>query len=249
MRLLMPLLVAVLAVAPAAAQPPQQNNPDAQRGYVHYNSAWDLMRSEKYEDAIAEFREALKLNPKLNMAHYGIGRAQMVLHQYDAAIAEYTTCRDYILTEEGRKYTGQAEANRARQDRMMELQDLQRQYSKGPQNNQTADMQRQIGNAMRMQQDATDRGNNISIDASVPAFLSVALGSAYFRADRRTDAERAYKAAIAVDTKAGEAHNNLAVIYLLSERYDLAEQSVKNAEKAGFRVNPELKDQIKAGKK
>jgi tetratricopeptide (TPR) repeat protein len=183
------------------------------------------------------------------MAHYGIGRAQMALHQYDAAIAEYTACRNYILAEEGRKYTGQAEADRARRDRMMELQDLQRQYSKGPQNNQTADMQRQIGNAMRMQQDATDRGQNISIDASVPAFLSVALGSAYFRADRRDDAEKAYKAAIAVDTKAGEAHNNLAVIYLLSERYDLAEQAVKNAEKAGFRVNPELKDQIKAAKK
>ena len=250
MRLLTPLLVALtLAATPAMAQPPQHTNPDAELGLVHYNSAWDLMRSEKYEEAIAEFQQALKLNPKLNMSHYGIGRARMALHQYDAAIAEYTACRDYILTEEGRKYTGQAEADRARRDRMMELQDLQRQYSKGPQNTSTADMQRQIGNAMRMQQDATDRGQNISIDASVPAFLSVALGSAYFRADRRTEAEKAYRAAIAVDSRAGEAYNNLAVIYLLSERYELAEQSVKNAEKAGFHVNPDLKDQIKAGKK
>ena len=250
MRLLTPLLVAlILAATPAIAQPPPRTNPDAALGQVHYNSAWDLMRSEKYEDAIAEFREALRLNPKLNMARYGIGRAQMALHQYDAAIQEYTACRSYILAQEGAKYTGQAEANRVRQDRMMELQDLQRQYSKGPQNNQTADMQRQIQNSMRITQDDTDRGQNISIESSVPAFLSVALGSAYFRADRRDDAEKAYKAAIAVDSKAGEAHNNLAVLYLLSERYDLAEQSVKNAEKAGFRVNPELKDQIKSGEK
>ena len=106
-------------------------------------------------------------------------------------------------------------------------------------------MQRQIQNAARITQDAAGR-DNVSIESSVPAFLSVALGSAYFRADRRDDAEKAYKAAIAVDSKAGEAHNNLAVIYLLSERFDLAEQSVKNAEKAGFRVNPDLKNQIKA---
>ncbi len=140
---------------------------------MHYNSAWDLMRSEKYEEAIAEFQEALRLNPKLNMAHYGIGRAQMALHQYDAAIEAYTACRSYILAQEGAKYTGQAEANRVRQDRMMELQDLQRQYSKGPQNTQTADMQRQIQNSMRITQDDTDRGQNISIESSVPAFLSV----------------------------------------------------------------------------
>ena len=49
MRFVAPLLVTLLFVAaPAAAQPPLPNNPDAQRGLVHYNSAWDLMRSEKY---------------------------------------------------------------------------------------------------------------------------------------------------------------------------------------------------------
>ena len=69
MRLLTPLLVALtLAATPAMAQPPQHTNPDAELGLVHYNSAWDLMRSEKYEEAIAEFQQALKLNPKLNMS-------------------------------------------------------------------------------------------------------------------------------------------------------------------------------------
>ncbi len=54
--------------------------------------------------------------------------------------------------------------------------------------------------------------------------MSLALGSAYFRAERFADAEREYKAAIAADSKAGEAHNNLAVVYLQTGRYDEAEQ-------------------------
>ncbi len=76
------------------------------------------------------------------------------------------------------------------------------QCSKVPQNNQTADMQRQIQNAARITQDAAGR-DNVSISHPCPPF-SRSLGIAYFRADRRDDAEKAYKAAIAVDSKAGE---------------------------------------------
>ena len=54
----------------------------------------------------------------------------------------------------------------------------------------------------------------LSLEATVPPWVSLALGSAYFRAERFEDAEREYKATIAADSKAGEAHNNLAVVYL-----------------------------------
>jgi tetratricopeptide (TPR) repeat protein len=79
----------------------------------------------------------------------------------------------------------------------------------------------------------------------VPAGLSMALGSAYFRLGRHEDAEREYKAAIAADPSFGEAHSNLAVLYMVTERYDQAEAEVKAAEKAGFKVNPNLKADIK----
>ena len=58
-------------------------------------------------------------------------------------------------------------------------------------------------------------------------------------------AETEWKAAIAVKPKLGEAHNNLAVIYMQTGRLKDAEQSIKNAEKAGFRVNPRLKEDLK----
>ena len=47
----------------------------------------------------------------------------------------------------------------------------------------------------------------------------------------------------------GEAHSNLAVVYLITGRATEAEAEVKAAEKAGFRVNPKLKEDIAARKK
>jgi Flp pilus assembly protein TadD len=59
------------------------------------------------------------------------------------------------------------------------------------------------------------------------------------------DAEREYRAALAVDPKLGEAHNNLAVVCMLTGRYGEAEQEIKAAEKSGFKVNPQLKEDLK----
>lgn len=242
------VLLMLLSATPLWAQVQRRTDPNAERALNEYRQGWQYLRSEKFEEAVEAFKGALELNPTMTLAHYGLGRAYMALHRYTEATIEYTTCRDGFVADAGRQFTSQIEANRARQDRLMELQDLASQYSKGPQTNQTADVQRQIQNAIRNTQDAADRGMNMSIDTSVPAFLSVALGSAYFRADRIEDAEREYRAAIAADSKAGEAYNNLAVICLLTNRFDEAERHVKSAEKAGFRVNPDLKDEIKAKK-
>ena len=52
----------------------------------------------------------------------------------------------------------------------------------------------------------------------VPSFVSLELGSAYFRLDRLADAEREFRAAIAADPKFGEAHSNLALVCLLTGR-------------------------------
>ena len=81
-----------------------------------------------------------------------------------------------------------------------------------------------------------------------PAEVSLALGSAYFRSGSLADAEREYLAALAVSPKFGEAHNNLAVVYMLTGRIREAEAAVEKAEAAGFRVNPQLKKDIKARK-
>ena len=78
-----------------------------------------------------------------------------------------------------------------------------------------------------------------------PAEVLLSLGSAFFRSGNSEAAETEWKAATEVNPKLGEAHNNLAVIYMLSGRYPDAEAALKAAEKSGFRVNPQLKQDLK----
>jgi Flp pilus assembly protein TadD len=79
----------------------------------------------------------------------------------------------------------------------------------------------------------------------VPAGLSMALGSAYYRTGDLEGAEREYLEAVRVDPAFGEAHSNLAVLYMFTSRLDQAELEVALAEKSGFKVNPRLKDDLK----
>jgi len=82
-----------------------------------------------------------------------------------------------------------------------------------------------------------------------PPYISLALGSAYFRTSAFPDAEREWRAAIQVNPKLGEAHNNLAVVLMLTGRLDEAVQEVDLAEKSGHKVSDAFKaDLMKARK-
>jgi len=229
----------------AAQRPPPRTDPNVELALGQYRQGWVFMRSEQFEEAVVAFQKALELNPQLNLANYGLGRGYMALRRYQEAIRALATCRDNYLAQAGREFAGNYDARQVRQDRLTELQDLQRQYQTGPQTAQTQEAQRQIQNYIRETQNAASRGMNVSIEASVPAFVSLSLGSAYFRAERMEDAEREFKNTISVDSKSGEAHNNLAVVYFLTGRAPQALEEIKAAEKAGFRVNPNLKQQVK----
>ena len=78
--------------------------------------------------------------------------------------------------------------------------------------------------------------------------MSVALGSAYFRTNAFAHAEREWRAALQADPKLGEAHNNLAVVLMLTGRLDEAEREVQLAEQSGHRVSEAFKADLKARK-
>jgi Tfp pilus assembly protein PilF len=118
-----------------------------------------------------------------------------------------------------------------------------------PQTQQTLDTIRQLEERRRQLQENIKQGNDITVDTTVPAYVSLSLGSAYFRSGNLAEAEKYYREAIATDPKAGEAHNNLAVVYLETGRASEAEKEVQAAEKAGFKVHPQLKADIQAAKK
>ncbi len=205
------------------------------------------MSAERFHEAAGEFQSAIDLNAKYELAYYGLGRAYLALHRTPRPCSRSARAVTSTAAQASAKFNGQMDAQRYRQDRLMELQDLKNQYTKGPGagSQQAQNMMQLIDNQIRLTSDANNRGLNVAIDEPVPSFVSLSLGSAYFRSEHFEEAEAAYKEATKADDKAGEAHNNLAVIYLMKADYTQAMVEVKAAEKAGFRVNPDLKNEIR----
>ena len=234
--------IVVFAVALAAGQ----TSTERERARPHYRTGWEYMRVEAWAEATVAFQRAIEIDRKFEDAYYSLGRANMNLKKYAEAIAAYTKARDLYAAMAGQQFANQQDAQRYRQDRLMEMDDMMRQVQTGPQTARTQERLRQVQEHRRQLQEYLQRGANFSIQQTVPAFVSLALGSAYFRMGNLADAEREYRAALEADPKTGEAHSNLAVVYLETGRYAEAERAVKGAEKAGYKVHPQLKQDIKA---
>ena len=218
------------------------------RAMPPYRLGMESMRAEAWAEATRQFEAAIALDPSFEVAHYMRGRALMPQKRYLEAIAAFTAARDIYLAGAGRQFSNAQEMQRYWRDQITALDEVIRSLQSGPQTMRSQDQIRQVNDRKRQIIDNMQRGNNMSVNAAVPAFVSLSLGSAYFRAGKLADAEREYKAAIAADSKAGEAHNNLAVVYLELGRISEAERAVAAAEKAGFKVNPQLVQDIKSRK-
>jgi tetratricopeptide (TPR) repeat protein len=241
------MVMALVAATLVSALPAQAQTTDLrQKARPHVATAWEHMRKEAFDQAIKKFQEAIDIYPEFEDAYYGLGLANVRLRRYDAAIAAYLKCRDLYESQSGRQFANQQEAQRYRRERMMELDEAARLMQSGPQTMQTQSRLRQLDEQRRTLEEAIQRGNSFSVGGGVPSFVHLALGSAYFRIERWADAEREYKRATEIDPKAGEAFNNLAVVYLQTGRPKEADEAVKAAEKAGFKVHPQLKADIKA---
>ena len=219
-----------------------------ERARPSYDAGLEHMRNESFDAALDSLRAAVIIDPSFEMAHYMLGRVQMMLRQYVAATNSLVKARDLFASQATEQFDNKADAQRRRRDSINELTNLINQAQQARQTPQVQEQIRQYTERRRQLEDS-DREHGISRDQAVPAFVSLSLGSAYFRSGRLSEAEQAYQAAIAADSKMGEAHNNLAVVYMETGRLTEAEKAIRAAEKAGFRVSPALKEEIKNRKK
>jgi tetratricopeptide (TPR) repeat protein len=236
------LVAAVLIPAYGAAQ----TDPNAE---VHYRNGLQLMSSEHWDDAAEAFTREIDLDPKFALAYYWLGRARIAGAKYVAAIAALQTCRELYLQEQGLRASDQLAANTRRQDQLREIRELIRERQRGRQsaaNDRVVMHLEMLEHEIESQQSS---GSSMDFRLSVPAFVSLSLGSAYFRKGELGPAEEHYRAALEANPKMGEAHNNLAVVLMMTGRIADAEREASLAEKSGFRVNPEFKDQLKAARK
>jgi len=171
----------------------------------------------------------------------------MATKRYAEAVIAYRACRDAFHAEDSLQLMDNKAAEQRLEDQIQALKEQVRLLQSGRTTtiNPAVTIQRledQIHDLERRRHRAG------SEPQPTPPGVSLALGSALFRTGAMKEAEREYLAALKVNPNLGEAHNNLAVVYMLTGRLDEAEKSVQQAEKASFRVHPQLKKDIAARK-
>jgi tetratricopeptide (TPR) repeat protein len=238
----LPLLTALLATIAGGQLVVDERT--RREAFQHYRSGVELLTAERWDKALEEFVQAVKLDPLLTDAHYGKGQAYMGLKRFASAADAYEDCIEAARSLHGLRERDRVSADRQLDDEIRELKEtLRRMQMQGPTRALRATQLEQ-----RIQDLEQDKRASLGAAFQAPAGVLLALGSAHFRNSDRDQAEHYWSEAVKVNSRLGEAWNNLAVVYLGSGRKKEAEDAVRNAERAGFRVNPRLKDDIRAMK-
>lgn len=241
------LAVLVAVVMQSGASTPALTARQLAEASDHFKAGMQALASEKWDRAEAEFKAAVKIDPLYDAAFYGLGQVYMVKKQYDDAIRAYVDSRNAFKAGAAGRATDMVTSERRIRDQIQALREYIRHIERTGARNPTlaADIQRHQTTIRQLEAQLTLTAGSMP---EVPAGLSLALGSAFFRTGNLAEAEREYLEAVRVDAGFGEAHNNLAVVYMLTGRLAQAEKEIALAEQAGFKVSPQLKADLKKRK-
>ena len=232
------LVVCVLLAGPAFAQ--FASEPQRLEALQHYRAGQQLMADERFAEAVEAFQRAIDRDRLLTLAYYGQGQAYMAMRRFASAARMFTECREAFRTLHGLQEVARQRVEQQRDSEMRELRDAVHRLAtdrRRPRDVQIMQMETRVEDLERHRTAPTTT-------FEPPAFVSLALGSAYFRNGQLEAAEREWKAAVATNGRFGEAYNNLAALYAMTGRKREAEESLRSAERAGFHVNPQLKADI-----
>jgi tetratricopeptide (TPR) repeat protein len=243
MKIALAAAVLALAAVPTRAAVDDRSHKEALK---HYRAGQTALQTERWADAEEEFRLATTLDPLFVAAHYGTGQTMMATKRYPQAVDAFIAAREAFAQGQVVAAADEMAMQRRLDDQIKALQD----------DNSTARRQSSGSNATAIQSAITRNEEQIKTLQSLrrrggegplptPHWLSFALGSAYFRAGDLAKAEQEYRAALAQKPDLGEGHLNLGVVCMLTGRLDEAEREITLAEKAGVRIPPGLKDDLR----
>lgn len=253
------MIVATVVLAAVFAQEPLRLQPDLgarereRQAEQHYRAGVDALRSERFDEAVQELRQAVRLEPDFFLAYFTMGKTYIALKQYDDSVRAYLACREAWERAAAEAMKEGFDKESRVDDRIREYRDqireLRGQLSTARSDDERSRIERGI-ESIKVAVDSLDRIRYRNRGAlEPPAEFPFALGSAYLRTGQVDEAERAYLEALKLRPKYGEAHSNLAVIYLKRSDFDQAQTHVKAAQKAGFSVHPQLAKAIEDGRK
>jgi Flp pilus assembly protein TadD len=244
-----PLAVGLtLGASVASAQRVGLAEIDRETALTHLRAGQAALATERYDVAEREFREAIRLDPRLELAHYGLGQVFMATKRYDHAVDAFVSCRNLFQANLTENQDQRLMYERRLDDQIQSKRDELRALETGRvrQQNPTSSVDRvrsELSQLERLRQRSRESAG------ALPPFILTALGGAYFRTGAFADAEREWRRAAVVDPSIGEIHNNLAVVCMLTGRYDEAEREIELAEKAGFTVPARLKEDLRSRRK
>ena len=234
------LVLSVLIVALASTYANAQKIADEQsrrQAMDLYRTGMEFMSSERFDKAAEAFTASVEKDPLLTIAHYQLGQAYMNLKRPASALQAYKSCLDAMEALHHLEESNKFEVDKQRQETIREMRtELNR--------NVKIDPLKRTVIEQRVHDLEQQHSSPIGSPFRPPAFVLLAIGSAHFRNGDREAAEAQWRAAVDANPKLGEAHNNLAVIYLQKGQKAEAESAVKLAEKNGFKVHPQLKEDI-----
>lgn len=237
-------LVLLSCATPAVAQFASEH--DRREAFRHYRAGQELLSAEQFEKAAIEFQLAIDKDRLLTLAHYGLGQTHMALKRYTSAVLAFTGCREAFQTLHHLQERDRQAVERQRDDELLELRDAARRVQQGDIKMGSSGMvAATVARIESRIQDLERQRSSNTRGFVAPPEVSLSLGSAYFRYGQLADAEREWKAAVDANSCLGEAHNNLAALYAMTSRKAEAEASARAAQKAGFRMNPRLLEDIR----
>jgi tetratricopeptide (TPR) repeat protein len=214
----------------------------------------DLVLASRWLEAEDPLTAATRLDPLLPEPHYALGQVLLGLKRYPEAVAAFSRAREAFACAAASD-AAQQEEQRRLDDEIRELREEVRKLegdrlaqSRFPGREVNGDTPLTLAESRLLIQQLEARLTELQRwrrrGRGIPPEVFLALGSAHFNAGSLDDAEREYRAALELDPGSGDAHNDLAVVLMLTQRLDEAEREVELAEKAGVPVKPRLKQEI-----
>jgi len=253
------MLITGLRAAPAGPQATVQNldcsmtvgTGQRAEATALFQEGQQALLASRWSEAVAPLSRAVALDPLQALAHYGLGQAYMGLGRFAEAVPAFSRSREAFCCAAGPGKRADEEI-RALRDAIRSFEQ-RRVRESGAQwrevNRDTTTPGDSLKTMHELEQRLEDLERRRKGGDPAPLAFTLALGTAYFQSGALADAERDFREALAADPRSGDAHNNLAVVLMLTDRPAEAEREVRLAEKAGVQVNPRLKDKIRKRKR
>jgi tetratricopeptide (TPR) repeat protein len=229
----------VLALVPAQSAHTEDAFFQQRRAMDPFKKGEERLRAERYEEAAAEFQKAVAIYPSFVLAHYGLGQSQMALKRYEEAVTAFSAARDAYYKMASLKMDDQLSALEASQRALDGYRNLT-----GIEGGSGRTANKGVAERLNVLRDLEQVKKLDDGTPQPPAEISLALAGAHFRSGNLVEAEKENKNALRANPNFGQAHNNLAVLYMMGGKVPEAQAELSLAEKSGFTINPKLKEEL-----